>query len=411
MSKDLNLKATPEKEDFGHKYTEEGQGKIGSKLLDGYFLAVESLLNKSGKLQSKKPLKVVELGCGEGYSTARLHKMLPESAQFSASEYVGKLVPKAQELNPKVKVIEESVYELTHKDKTFDVVFLLEVLEHLDYPDKALEEIGRVLKDDGVLILGVPREPLWRMLNMARGKYLKDFGNTIGHLNHWSARGLVEYTSKHFGTVVAKENPLPWTLVLLKKDKGKKIANHSQEAEGKLSPYLGVQRYKNVAKHIQINDTVLDIGSGSGQLREYLPKGARYFGIDSAKQWSGESDYLFKVKVGDGLPKKLKSENFTAITALAVIEHLKEPAQLFVDAGALLDVGGRFIVTTPHPIGEKVHTMGAKTGLFSSHAHDEHEDLLDKNDLRRLGEENGFEMVRYNRFLFGMNQVAVFTKK
>lgn len=213
----LDLKATPELEDFGHKYTEEGQGKIGSKLLDGYFLAVESLLRKSGKLQSKKPLQVIELGCGEGYSTKRLHKMLPSNARFSASEYVGKLVPVAQKLNPKVKVIEESVYELTHKDKTFDVVFLLEVLEHLDYPDKALEEIGRVLKDDGVLILGVPREPLWRMLNMARGKYLKDFGNTVGHLNHWSARGLEKFVEEHFGPVASRENPLPWTLVLARK--------------------------------------------------------------------------------------------------------------------------------------------------------------------------------------------------
>jgi hypothetical protein len=74
-----------------------------------------------------------------------------------------------------------------------------------------------VLKDDGVLILGVPREPLWRALNMARGKYLKDFGNTVGHLNHWSARSLVKHVEKHMGPVVARKNPIPWTLVLVKK--------------------------------------------------------------------------------------------------------------------------------------------------------------------------------------------------
>lgn len=213
----MQLKATPELEDFGHKYTEEGSGKIGSKLLDGYFSAVQNLLKRSGKLDSKKPIKVIELGCGEGFSTVRLHEMLPKNARLSASEYVGKLVPRAQKLNPKVKVIEESVYELTHKDKTFDVIFLLEVMEHLDYPAKALKEIRRVMKDDGVLILGVPREPMWRILNMMRGKYIKDFGNTIGHLNHWSARSLIAFMNQNFGQVVAKRNPLPWTLVLAKK--------------------------------------------------------------------------------------------------------------------------------------------------------------------------------------------------
>ena len=211
-----NLKATPEKEDFAHKYTEEGQGKIGSKLLDGYFKAVEELLKSSGKLEGKT-ISAIELGCGEGFSTVRLHEMFPKKAKLSASEYVADLVPKAQKLNPGVKVIEESVYELTHKDNSFDVVFLLEVMEHLDYPDKALHEIHRVLKKDGVLILGVPREPIWRSLNMARGKYLKDFGNTIGHLNHWSSRGLVKFVETHFGPVEEYKQPLPWTIVRARK--------------------------------------------------------------------------------------------------------------------------------------------------------------------------------------------------
>jgi ubiquinone/menaquinone biosynthesis C-methylase UbiE len=212
------LKATPEKEDFGHKYTEEGQGKIGSKLLDGYFKAVNDLLLLSGKIGHSMKFNAIELGCGEGYSTERLYAMLPSNINMYASEYVSKLVPKAQKRNPKVNVIQESVYELTHKDKTFDVIFLLEVLEHLDYPEKALKEIRRVLKDDGVLILGVPREPLWRVLNMARGKYLKDFGNTVGHLNHWSKRTLVNHVNEHFGPVVATKNPIPWTIVLAKKN-------------------------------------------------------------------------------------------------------------------------------------------------------------------------------------------------
>lgn len=207
------LKATPEKEDFAHKYTDEGSGKVGGKLIDNYFKNVEKLFIESG-LQAGR---AIELGCGEGFSTERLRKMLPETIKLDASEYVAELVPRAQERNPKVKVIQESIYELKAKPETYDLVFLLEVLEHLDYPEQALEQITKILKPGGKLILGVPREPIWRGLNMARGKYLKDFGNTVGHLNHWSSKSLITLMKKEFGPVLSYKQPLPWTIVLCEK--------------------------------------------------------------------------------------------------------------------------------------------------------------------------------------------------
>lgn len=208
-----NLKATPETEDFGHKYTEEGSGKVGGKLIDNYFTNVEKLF-KSSKMAAGS---AIELGCGEGFSTERLRKMLPDTITLAASEYVAQLVPLAQAKNPTVTVSEESIYELKHADASFDLIFLLEVMEHLDYPDKALEEIARVLKPGGYLILGVPREPMWRMLNMARGKYLKDLGNTPGHLNHWSSNALFTFVKKNFGPIQDSRQPLPWTQVLAQK--------------------------------------------------------------------------------------------------------------------------------------------------------------------------------------------------
>jgi 2-polyprenyl-3-methyl-5-hydroxy-6-metoxy-1,4-benzoquinol methylase len=209
------LTATPELEDFRHKYTEEGNGKIGRKLLDNYFLHVEKLL-QAADLPADRTLQAIELGCGEGYSTQRLARMLSDNVTLQASEYVDHQIPFAKQNNPGMTITSESVYELKHADETFDVVFLLEVLEHLDYPEKALEEIARVMKKDGHLILGVPREPIWRMLNMARGSYLKDLGNTPGHLNHWSKRSLMRYMEHYFGVVVEVASPLPWTLALIR---------------------------------------------------------------------------------------------------------------------------------------------------------------------------------------------------
>jgi SAM-dependent methyltransferase len=210
------LRATPEVEDFAHKYTEEGQGKVGGKLIDGYFRAVSSLTETSG-IATRKNARAIEVGCGEGFSTQRLRALLPDGVTLEASEYVDHLVPLAQKRNPGVHVTQESIYETKHADNTFDLIFLLEVLEHLDYPGKALAELSRILKKDGFLILGVPREPMWCMLNMARGKYLAHWGNTPGHLNHWSTLALRSFVNKHFGPVIKTKTPLPWTLVLAQK--------------------------------------------------------------------------------------------------------------------------------------------------------------------------------------------------
>jgi hypothetical protein len=60
----------------------------------------------------------------------------------------------------------------------------------------------------------VPREPVWRMTNMARGAYLRDLGNTPGHLNHWSKRSFVSLLSR-YGTVEHVRSPFPWTMLLV----------------------------------------------------------------------------------------------------------------------------------------------------------------------------------------------------
>lgn len=210
------LKARPEEEDFEHKYTEEGSGKIGGKLIDNYFKTVLHLVNASG-IAGVSNAKAIEIGCGAGYSTQRLTKLLPGNVTLEASEFVAHMIPTAQKLNPGMRITEESVYETQHENDEFDLVFLLEVLEHLDFPDTGLAELKRITKPGGYLVLGVPREPLWCALNMARGKYLKNFGNTPGHLNHWSTRGVKKYVAKHFGPVIEAKTPLPWTLLLAKK--------------------------------------------------------------------------------------------------------------------------------------------------------------------------------------------------
>jgi len=216
--------ATPEMEDFRGKYE---SGRIGQALLDRYFYSVRQLVEA---INLGEESRAIELGCGQGFSTMRLQTILDERVHLEASEYLHDQVLVARENNPSIKVIQESIYELARESEHFDLVFLLEVLEHLDRPGLALQEVRRVLKPGGFLIAGVPREPLWRVLNMARGKYLSTLGNTPGHLNHWSKRTFRQYIDHDFGEVIATQSPLPWTLILARKTSGD-LQTESRDSE------------------------------------------------------------------------------------------------------------------------------------------------------------------------------------
>jgi hypothetical protein len=65
------------------------------------------------------------------------------------------------------------------------------------------------------VIIAVPNEPLWRILNILRFKYFKDLGNTPGHLNHWSKRKLKRLLS-NYGDVIKIYKPLPWLIAVVK---------------------------------------------------------------------------------------------------------------------------------------------------------------------------------------------------
>ena len=90
-------------------------------------------------------------------------------------------------------------------------MFTLEVLEHLDDPERALGEICRVSKR--WVVCSVPREPVWRALNLMRLKYVGGLGNTPGHVNHWSKQGFTDFVSRRLD-VRRRLSPFPWTMIV-----------------------------------------------------------------------------------------------------------------------------------------------------------------------------------------------------
>ena len=103
--------------------------------------------------------------------------------------------------------------ELPFPDRSFDLAAAIEVLEHVPDPGRTLADMARVAARH--LLISVPREPLWRMLNVTRGAYVRDLGNTPGHVNHWSKQSFVRLAARH-GEVLEARSPFPWTMLLVR---------------------------------------------------------------------------------------------------------------------------------------------------------------------------------------------------
>jgi len=177
---------------------------IARFLLKGYHDALDALVS------SVDPLTIHEVGCGEGYLIARFAN---GKRTLVGSDFSGQIIEIANQLqaSEQISFKVSSIYNLTPEEDSATLVLCCEVLEHLESPQKAVDILADLA--DPYLIASVPREPLWRLLNMLRGNYLKDLGNTPGHLNHWSRAGFLKLLEKKFD-ILRVETPLPWTMVL-----------------------------------------------------------------------------------------------------------------------------------------------------------------------------------------------------
>jgi ubiquinone/menaquinone biosynthesis C-methylase UbiE len=157
---------------------------------------------------------VLDVGCGEGLLTERIACLLP-SAQAVGLDVDDPGLKEEWESRQKgnLSFCTGSAYSLPFADGAFELVCAFEVLEHLERPVEGLAELARVSSRH--LIISVPREPLWRWLNVLSGRYVRSLGNTPGHVNHWS-RGAFEDFAGAAGAVTRVRTPLPWTLVTVR---------------------------------------------------------------------------------------------------------------------------------------------------------------------------------------------------
>lgn len=192
----------------GNTYDKYGsRNPIVRWLMQGFETSLSEMVKRAA------PTSIHEVGCGEGYWVMRWHEdgLPARGCDFSCS--VIELAKRnAIDRSVPASLFEQrSIYDLEPSRDSADLVVCCEVLEHLTDPEAALAKLQTVVQRH--LIVSVPREPIWCALNFARGKYLRHWGNTPGHLQHWSTGEFQKLIAQYFD-IIQTNTPLPWTMLL-----------------------------------------------------------------------------------------------------------------------------------------------------------------------------------------------------
>jgi SAM-dependent methyltransferase len=193
----------------GNTYDKYGsKNPVVRRLMTGFESTLEELWTKAA------PESILDVGCGEGVLTEQWADKLGGGRIVGIDLDDPKLHAEwERRRRPNLEYKVEDATHLSFADNEFDLASAIEVLEHVPDPERTVAEMARVAQR--WLLVSVPREPLWRGLNMARGAYLKDLGNTPGHVNHWSKRSFAQMLSRH-GKVEEARSPFPWTMLLVR---------------------------------------------------------------------------------------------------------------------------------------------------------------------------------------------------
>jgi len=177
-------------------------------------------------------------------------------------------------------------------------------------------------------------------------------------------------------------------------------------------------RRRNTIVKPYLKGSVFDIGCGAALLTNFIPHGS-YVGIDANESIVQQLEetkpayefHCINVDTRDGA-FKLASLNisFDTVALLAVVEHLHHPQIAFEACSLLLRDNGTLVITTPTPLGNRVGRVANRIVNRGSKAIFPHVRLYTQQDLAELLAPLKFKLIHYRKFLFGANQLFIYSK-
>ena len=155
---------------------------------------------------------ILEAGCGEGILLEKLLKKYPHS-EVSGLDIDEENITICRKYN--LPVIAGDLTDIPWEDQYFDVITLIEVIEHLPEPEKAIMELSRILKQGGRLIVLFPNDLAFKIARISTLYWLEAFADS-GHIRQYHPRSVKRMAEKAgFQQIFGRGLPFPiWPLAL-----------------------------------------------------------------------------------------------------------------------------------------------------------------------------------------------------
>lgn len=171
------------------------------------------LLGEISALISKENVKtIIDIGCGEGYPDGFLLARDP-LLKIVGVDIDCRAVDIARKKNPGIVYQEGDIYSLSGKENGFDLALVLEVLEHLNDAEKAVQGVKRMAPR---AIFSVPQEPLFSFASFVSGNCVKSGGKHPDHINFWNKDSFGKLLQKEYREVEIK-TVFPWLVAYCRK--------------------------------------------------------------------------------------------------------------------------------------------------------------------------------------------------
>lgn len=187
----------------GNRQKHENKNPIQRALIGHFHRRLSELV------LARDPKDILEVGCGEGYVLAALREA-GVRCPMHGIDFSEQAIAEAKKRVPDATFAVEDARALAQAGRQYDLVLMIEVLEHLPDAQYMLSVLARLSKRH--VVVSVPWEPFFRGLNFLRGKHIRAFGNDPEHIQHWSRREFQRLVAEH---LEVREAPIvfPWTLL------------------------------------------------------------------------------------------------------------------------------------------------------------------------------------------------------
>lgn len=113
------------------------------------------------KVMDLTDFSILEIGCGRGGFTLEIYNRFPEVKKIVASDFSNEALSILKSRmtgfqSSKIVVKNEDIQKLSFSENSFDLVISMETIEHVAESKKAIQELFRVLRPGGYLILTCP---------------------------------------------------------------------------------------------------------------------------------------------------------------------------------------------------------------------------------------------------------------